>query len=89
MKLTHTSNSNPELSKKSQTLANLSQANTQQSQTEFFFHLSGYHPHLPKFELMAILESEKYPYKLLENHEQCVILQCSNEGAQLAAWRAA
>jgi tRNA (guanine10-N2)-dimethyltransferase len=54
-----------------------------------FFHLSGIHPELPKFEVLSVLESENYPYELQKKSTQCLVLNCSKAGAYLAANRAA
>lgn len=54
-----------------------------------FFHLSGIHSELPKFEVLSVLESESYSHQLLKKSNQCLILKCSKEGAHLAAERAA
>ncbi len=54
-----------------------------------FFHLSGIHPELPKYEVLSVLESESYSHQLLKNSNQCLVLKCTKEGANLAAERAA
>ena len=56
---------------------------------QVFFHLDGTHPQLPSAEIAAILESEQFPYQVIEKREQCLIVNCSLQGALRAAYRAA
>ncbi|MHA1121881.1 MAG: THUMP domain-containing protein [Candidatus Heimdallarchaeota archaeon] len=55
----------------------------------YFFHLSGIHPELPKYEVLSVLESESHSHQLLKKSNQCLVLKTSEEGAYLAAERAA
>ncbi len=54
-----------------------------------FFHLSGIHPDLPVYEVLSVLESESYSHQHLKKSKQCLVLNCSEQGAYLAAERAA
>jgi tRNA (guanine10-N2)-dimethyltransferase len=53
-----------------------------------FFQLSGVHENLPKQEVLSILEGEEYPYKIIENGLQYLIVNTSIPCGYRAAFRA-
>ncbi|NHK31538.1 MAG: methyltransferase domain-containing protein [Asgard group archaeon] len=53
-----------------------------------FFHLSGVHSKLPSYEIISILESKSQTFQIIEQRKQCLILNCSIEGALIASKRA-
>jgi tRNA (guanine10-N2)-dimethyltransferase len=53
-----------------------------------FFHLSGVHSKLPSYEIISILESKNQTYNIIKQKKQCLILNCTNEGALIASKRA-
>ncbi|MHA1126296.1 MAG: THUMP domain-containing protein [Candidatus Heimdallarchaeota archaeon] len=53
-----------------------------------FFQLSGVHENLPKQEILAILEGEEYPYKVIENGIQYLIANTSLACGYRIAFRA-
>ncbi|MHA1504746.1 MAG: hypothetical protein ACTSPT_06095, partial [Candidatus Heimdallarchaeota archaeon] len=53
-----------------------------------FFQLGGVHENLPKQEVLAILEGEEYPYKVLENGTQYLIVNTSLTCSYRTAFRA-
>jgi len=53
-----------------------------------FFQLGGVHENLPKQEVLAILEGEEYPYKVLENGTQYLIVNTSLTCSYHTAFRA-
>lgn len=54
-----------------------------------FFHLSGIHSKLPSFEITSILESMNYSFQIIDQRKQCLLVNCSIEGALIASKRAA